>query len=100
MKKSIYEEMLEIIDRNIFELPMGFGVLYEIRKKVEQAFEQAQKQKELLDYYSELVETIEILERDYNYGLFKFNGIKYTYNKIMELEKEIRKELENDQINL
>ena len=94
--KSIYEEVLKIIDRNIYELPLGYGVLYEIRNKVEQALKQAQKQKELLDYYIELVETIEILERDYNYGLFKFNGIKYTYNKIKELEKEIRKENKDD----
>jgi len=53
MSKSIYEELLEIIDRNIFELPMGFAVLYEIRKKIEQAFKQAQKQEKLLELYRE-----------------------------------------------
>ena len=91
MSKSIYEEAFEKID-------VGFGGwdrAYRL-EFVKHALKQAQKQKELLDYYIELVETIEILERDYNYGLFKFNGIKYTYNKIKELEKEIRKENKND----
>lgn len=83
MSKSIYEEAIE-------KISVGFGEWDRAERLdfVKHALEQAQKQKELLDYYSELVETIEILERDYNYGLFKFNGIKYTYNKIRELENE------------
>ena len=88
MSKSLYKEALEILINSI--LPRESNKTNKL--KVIKALEQAQKQKELLKYYIELVETIEILERDYNYGLFKFNGIKYTYNKIKELEKEIRKE--------
>ena len=83
MSKSIYEEAIE-------KISVGFGEWDRAERLdfVKHALKQAQKQKELLDYYIELVETIEILERDYNYGLFKFNGIKYTYNKIKELENE------------
>ena len=50
MSKSIYEDVLKTIDRNIFELPEGFGILYEIRKKIEQALKQAQKQEFLVVY--------------------------------------------------
>ena len=83
MSKSIYEEAFEKID-------IGFGGWDRAERLefVKHALKQAQRQKELLEYYIELVETIEILERDYNYGLFKFNGVKYTYNKIKELENE------------
>ena len=84
MSKSIYEKAIE-------KISVGFGGWDRAYRLdfVKQALKQAQKQKDLLEYYIELVETIEILERDYNYGLFKFNGIKYTYNKIKELEKEL-----------
>lgn len=51
MNKSIYEEVLKIIDRNMFALPDGFAVLYEIRKKILEA----QKQEKLLDLYKQLV---------------------------------------------
>ena len=84
--KSIYEEALE-------KIAVGFDT-WDRAERIEfikYALEQAQKQKELLEYYSELVETIEILERDYNYGLFKFNGVKYTYNKIKELENDSKR---------
>ena len=106
MSKSIYEEAIEILlnmgtefisvpcnpigEENSDKIHLRDATeTYETNMRgVVKTLKQAQKQKELLGYYIELVETIEILERDYNYGLFKFNGIKYTYNKINELENE------------
>ncbi len=95
--KKLYDEVIELRNRLS---PDGSEEIYQadhllldrVLDLLECNEQIAHKQKELLDYYRELVETIEILERDYNYGLFKFNGIKYTWNKIKELEKEIIKE--------
>ena len=85
MSKSIYEELLEIIDRNIFELPMGFAVLYEIRKKIEQAFKQAQKQEKLLKLYKELsnfyvkLYTMELSELSLNSNYYEIEIIKLKH---------------------
>ena len=85
MSKSILDMVTEALEQPDNSVIFKHTCLNELKKTLEQAL----KQKELLEYYNELLETIEILERDYNYGLFKFNGIKYTYNKIKELENEI-----------
>lgn len=86
MSKSIYEEALEIIDKNIFELLEGFAVLYEIRKRIKQA----QKQEKLLELYKEYFEYSEMLK----------DGRKFVGRMLVEHErdkiiKEI-KEIEND----
>ncbi len=114
MSKSIYEEVLGIIDRNIFELPKGFAVLYEIRKKIEQAqkqeirkvwngnpltypkktikaLEQAQKQEKLLELYKEInnkrKEVITLAR--YNNWSWKLDiEINAMQDKIKELENE------------
>lgn len=84
MSKSIYEEMLEIIDRNILELPEGFAVLYEIRKRIKQA----QKQEELLNKIKDIINRpddsyiISILEQS------------NRYDEIIKLIKELEKENE------
>ena len=58
MSKSIYEEALEIIDRNTFELGKGLDVLgVNDRSKIEHALQQAQKQEKLLELYKEALET-------------------------------------------
>jgi len=94
MSKSIYEELLEIIDRNIFELPMGFAVLYEIRKKIEQAFKQAQKKEKLLELYKQLniiyekLYTMELSELSLNSNYYEIEIIKLKH-QIKELENEI-----------
>ena len=90
-KKSIYEEALEIIDRNIFEIPGGFAVLYEIRKKIEQALKQSQKQEKLLELYrklsvirNDLLSYCEVIDDDYD----DFEYIEIDLEKkIKELEK-------------
>ena len=83
MRKSIYEELLEIIDRNIFELPMGFAVLYEIRIKIEQAFKQAQKQEKLLELYKDLSNYV--CEQCYAHELPEITRLKII---IKEIENE------------
>ena len=82
MSKSIYEEVLKIIDKNIFELPMGFGVLYEIRNKIKQAFQQAQKREKLLELYKEYFEYSEMLK----------DGRKFDGRMLVEHERD-KKEL-------
>ena len=94
MSKSIYEELLEIIDRNIFELPMGFAVLYEIRKKIEQAFKQAQKQKKLLELYKELIILYKQFIFNIEIGDYK-DKAKYYKSEIFKIKQRI-KELENE----
>lgn len=90
MSKSIYEEVLEIIDKNIFELPTGFAVLYEIRKRIEQAQKQAQKQEKLLELYKEYFEYSEMLKDGR-----KFGGRMLVEHERDKIIKEI-KEIEND----
>lgn len=91
MSKSIYDEVLEIIDKNIFELPDGFAVLYEIRKKIHQA----QKQEKLLELYKELnIKRRELIAMSRN------NTWSWKLDiEIKEIEKQI-KELENEYDNL
>ena len=92
MSKSIYEETLEIIDRNIFELSTGFAVLYEIRKKIEQALKQAQKQEKLLELYKELITVKDDMFDACEIVYDDFFVFRETETK---LERQI-KELEND----
>ena len=82
MSKSIYEEILEIIDKNIFELPEGFAVLYEIRKRIKQA----QKQEKLLEQIKE------ITDKPYNFNVVSILERLERYDEIVKLIKE----LEND----
>jgi len=94
MSKSIYEETLEIIDRNIFELPEGFAVLYEIRKKIEQAIKQAQKQEKLLELYKRLNN---LYEKLYSMELSELSlNSNYYKIEIIKLKQQI-KELENNE---
>src|SRR5690554_8198724 len=100
--KSIYEETLEIIDRNTkleiidrntYELGKGLNVLgVNDRIKIEQALEHAQKQEQLLELYKELSNKIEVIDNAYGYGILGFDEIKHISEKI--------KELENSEINL
>lgn len=54
MSKNIYEEALEMIERNTFPLPVGFAVLIN-KTKIEQTLKQAQKQEKVLELYRELM---------------------------------------------
>lgn len=86
MSKSIYEEALEIIDKNIFELPEGFAVLYEIRKRIKQA----QKQEKLLELYKEYFEYSEMLKDGRKFGGRML--VEHERDKIIEEIKELENE--------
>ena len=90
MSKSIYEEALEIIDKNIFELPKGFAVLYEIRKRIEQAQKQSQKQEKLLELYKEYFEYSEMLKDGRKFGGRML--VEHERDKIIEEIKELENE--------
>lgn len=86
--KSIYDEALEIIDNNTFELGKGLDVLKPTyRDTVVKALKQAQKQEKLLELYRYLNENTN--DYDLNYTV-----VDEIDNKISEIEKQI-KELEN-----
>ncbi len=81
MSKSIYDEVLKIIDKNIFELPDGFAVLYEIRKRIKQA----QKQEKLLKLYREKDKYTRAISPLPNVELNRYRNI---VKQIKELENE------------
>lgn len=85
MNKSIYDEALEIIDKNTFELGKGLDVLKPTyRDTVVKALEQAQKQEKLLDLYREYFRISRVPKIAQN---------RLTFNRLLEVQKEI-KELE------
>ncbi len=90
MSKSIYDEVLKIIDKNIFELPDGFTVLYEIRKKIQQAQKQSQKQEKLLELYKEYFEYSEMLKDGRKFGGRML--VEHERDKIIEEIKELENE--------
>lgn len=98
MNKSIYEEVLEIIDRNIFELPLGYGVLYEIREKAEQALKQAQKQEKLLELYRELM-TVKDMIIFFSYNRSYDDDTEEKERDLEKQIKELEKEIENERKN-
>lgn len=125
MTKSIYDEALEIIDKNTFELGKGLDVLKPTyRESIVKALEQAQKQeqdhieysKKVQDQFSNDTKRIGILESKFInqeklLGLYKqlnicykklieHESLIYSLNtwqssQIMDLEHKI-KELENE----
>lgn len=91
MSKSIYEEALEIIDRNTFTLGMGFAVLTNERMIIQQALEQAHKQEKLLELYKEINnkrKELITLSRHNTWSWKLDIEIKETQDKIKELENE------------
>lgn len=92
MSKSIYDEALEIIDKNTFELGKGLDVLKPTyREIVVKALEKAQKQEKLLELYKELnIKRRELIAMSRN------NTWSWKLDiEIKEIEKQI-KELENE----
>lgn len=86
MSKSIYEEAIEIIDINTSYADKISILGVNDRTKIEQALEQAQKQRKLLELY-----------REY-FWLSNVTGIEWptlAYNRALEIKNKI-KELEND----
>ena len=88
MRKSIYDEALNLIENIDRNLPYTWLVGRDNLMKIKQALKQAQKQEKLLELYIDLANTIEVLENAYGYGIFEFSEIKYISNKIKELGNE------------
>lgn len=93
MSKSIYDEALEIIDNNTFELGKGLDVLKPTyRDTVVKALEKAQKQEKLLELYEALVivkgdmlSYCEVVDDDY----YDSKELATSFEKqIKELENE------------
>lgn len=91
--KSIYEEALEIIDKNTFELGKGLDVLKPTyRETVVKALEHSQKQEKFLGLYKELntiyekLYTMELSQLSLNSNYYEIEIIKLK-QQIKELEK-------------
>lgn len=94
MSKSIYDEALEIIDNNTFELGKGLDVLKPTyRDTVVKALEQAQKQEKLLELYKkqnaiyEKLMTMELSQLALDSNYYQLELIKIR-SSIKELESE------------
>ena len=86
MSKSIYDEVLDIIDRN-FEFNNGHIVLgVSGRTKIEQALKQAQKQEQILNKIKE------IINRDYDSYIVSMLEEPKRYDEIVKLIKELENE--------
>ena len=87
MSKSIYDEVLDIIDRN-FEFNNGHIVLgVSGRTKIQHALEQAQKQEKLLELYKEYFEYSEMLKDGRKFGGRML--VEHERDKIIEEIKEL-----------
>ena len=87
MRKSIYDEALNLIENIDRNLPYTWLVGRDNLMKIKQALKQAQKQEKLLELYIDLANTIEVLENAYGYEIFEIGEIKYICSKIKENAK-------------
>lgn len=94
MSKSIYEEALEIIDNNTFEIGKGLDVLKpSYRESIVKALEQAQQQEKLLKLHKSIIKQYEMLDRSCEYDPADEDLRDECYKALRHLKKEL-KELE------